>query len=516
MLLPPKVIHPEGDTKSSFKKREISALVADTFDGKIHIEWDPQAQVTPLGQLPFFIQFLKVGCLFEPWVDECPLRYTSNNAPKKVNILGSFLLSILSGHTRYAHITSLIGDSVNAKLLGMTKVVSDDCARRGLNKMDEAEGVRWLQEHLYYCYSPLLNQAWILDMDVTVKPLYGKQEGAVVGYNPHKPGRPSHTYHTYMIANLRLIMEVEVQAGDQSASTYSAPGLWALLERIPRYNWPAFIRGDSDWGNDTIMTEAEQRGVEYLFKLKKSPFVKKLILQHHCQSGWQKTHHGYEARSTELKLSTWIKPRRVIIVRRRLDKNIVIAPDTIKALPRQMSLIEPAEDMAAFEYSVLVSSLDAEVTTIVQHYRDRADCENNFDEIKNQWGWGGFVTQKIKPCRFVARMIALIYNWWSLFVRLAEPDKHYEAIVSRPLLLHSVGKQTSHAAQKTITITSTHGRASYVRAAYERICAFFDDLKAIAPQLTPLQCWYRILSEAMKKYLQGVILKPPDLISCST
>ena len=47
---------------------------------------------------------------------------------------------------------------------------------------------------------------------MTVKPLYGKQEGAVVGYNPHKPGRPSHTYHTYMIANLRLILEVEVQA----------------------------------------------------------------------------------------------------------------------------------------------------------------------------------------------------------------------------------------------------------------------------------------------------------------
>jgi hypothetical protein len=74
-----------------------------------------------LGQLPFFIQYLKMGHLFEPWVDECPLAYTSNNAPKKVNILGSLLLSILSGHTRYAHITSLMGDSVNAKLLGMTK-----------------------------------------------------------------------------------------------------------------------------------------------------------------------------------------------------------------------------------------------------------------------------------------------------------------------------------------------------------------------------------------------------------
>lgn len=513
MVLPPQIPHPKGETEISLKMREIATLVADTFDGKIHIEWDPQAQVTPLGQLPFFIQFLKVGHVFEPWVDDCPLSYGSNNAPKKIDVLGSLLLSILAGHTRYAHLTSLMGDTVNSRLLGMTKVISDDSARRALYKIDEADGIRWLQDHLYRCYSPLLSQLWILDTDVTVKPLYGKQEGAVIGYNPKKPGRPSHTYHTYMIANLRLIMDVDVQAGDQSASAYSAPGLWALLERIPQENWPAFIRGDCDWGNDAIMTEAEQRGVDYLFKLRQSSWVKKLILQQHCQPGWERTAEGWEAFSTELRLSTWKQPRRVVLVRRKLSKNIQVAPDAQQALPIQLSLLEPAEKLAAYEYSVLVTSLSHEVVSIVQHYRDRADCENNFDEIKNHWGWGGFVTRKIKPCRLIARMIALIYNWWSLFVRLAEPDKHYEAIVSRPLLLHGVGKQTTHAAQKTLTITSTHGRAAYVRAAYERVCQFFDDLKAIAPQLTPIACWYRILSEAMKKYLNGMILKPPEQVS---
>ena len=79
--------------------------------------------------------------------------------------------------------------------------------------------------------------------------LYGHQEGATIGYNHHKPGRPSLTYHTYMIANVRLILEVEVQAGNRSSSAYTASGLWALLDRIPRAHWPAFIRGDSDWGS---------------------------------------------------------------------------------------------------------------------------------------------------------------------------------------------------------------------------------------------------------------------------
>ncbi len=73
MVLPPKVIHPEGDQVTVFSKRKNSVLVADTFDGKIHIDWEPRAQVTSLGQLPFFIQFLKMGNLFQRWVDHSML-----------------------------------------------------------------------------------------------------------------------------------------------------------------------------------------------------------------------------------------------------------------------------------------------------------------------------------------------------------------------------------------------------------------------------------------------------------
>lgn len=70
--------------------------------------------------ITFFIQFLKLGGRFNPWVKDCPLHYQSNNAPKKIDVLGSLFLSILSGHRRYAHITNLMSDRVNSELLGMT------------------------------------------------------------------------------------------------------------------------------------------------------------------------------------------------------------------------------------------------------------------------------------------------------------------------------------------------------------------------------------------------------------
>jgi hypothetical protein len=41
----------------------------------------------------------------------------------------------------------------------------------------------------------------VLNIDNTIKPIYGNQEGVEVGYNPKKPGRPSHNYHTYMIGS---------------------------------------------------------------------------------------------------------------------------------------------------------------------------------------------------------------------------------------------------------------------------------------------------------------------------
>ena len=59
-----------------------------------------------------------------------------------------------------------------------------------------------------------------------------------------------------------------------------------------------------------------------------------------------------------------------------------------------------------------------------------------FDELKSQWGWGGFTTHDLHRCQLSARAVALIYNWWSLFVRLAHPEARLDCHVAfeRPAL----------------------------------------------------------------------------------
>ena len=97
MILPPVSTHPEGESENPEKCSDDSHIQLETFDGKVFVEWDPEGAVTPLAQLPFFIEFLKVGCRFEPWVEDCPLDYRSNNAPEKVDVLGSIFCLCFPG-----------------------------------------------------------------------------------------------------------------------------------------------------------------------------------------------------------------------------------------------------------------------------------------------------------------------------------------------------------------------------------------------------------------------------------
>jgi hypothetical protein len=499
--------HPAGEQPMVEPAAE-GAVTAETFAGRVHVEWEPAASVTTMGQLAFFIEYLRQAGLFEGFVADCPLRFVSPNAPAKRDVLGTIVLSVLAGHWRYAHITALRGDGVNAPLLGMKKVVSEDAVRRGLGKIEEAAGVGWLREQLAYCTRPLLGEPWILDVDTTVKPLYGHQEAAVVGYNPAKHGRPSQVYHAYLMAELRLVLEVELAAGNAHTSKHAAPGLWALIERLGPALSPRLLRGDSDWGNEGVMREAERRGLNYLFKLRLTAGVKRVLERAMGQRDWQDAGAGWQGKWGEVRLHGWGRQRRVVLLRRRLAGVMLTAR---AAGGRQLALgfVELDARQEAWEYAVLVSSLEAELVTIAQLYRDRGDAENSFDEFKNQWGWAGFTTHDLKRCRLMSRIVALVYNWWNLFVRLADPERHREAITSRPLLLHAIGRQTQHAGQTTITVTSPHGEHHRARRAFTRIAAFFAALRQTAEQLTDLDRWYRILSYALVKYLKGRQLDPP-------
>jgi hypothetical protein len=103
----------------------------------------------------------------------------------------------------------------------------------------------------------------------------------------------------------------------------------------------------------------------------------------------------------------------------------------------------------------------------------------------------------------------MCYNWWTLFTRLIEPDAHLEAITSRPLLLHAVGKQIQHAGQTIIQVSSSHGKFKLMELALCKLSAFFKTLRPCAEQLSVKERMRRVLHRAFKKFIDPMLHDPP-------
>ena len=96
--------------------------------------------------------------------------------------------------------------------------------------------------------------------------------------------------------------------------------------------------------------------------------------------------------------------------------------------------------------------------------------------------------------------VALVYNWWSLFTRLSSPGKRAEAITSRPLLLHAIGRKTSHSNQSTLTLTSLHAEANKIQLAMKSVARFLNHIRSIAEQLKPVERWRLMLLAVIRAF----------------
>lgn len=504
--------HPQGETNLTPSEGPRQLVPIDTAGGRVHVQWDDDSPVTPMGQFVFFVHFLAAGGLLEEFFQGAPLNYESRNSPKVIDVLGTAILSILAGHRRYAHINGLRFDTINPPLLGMTGVVSEDCVRRGIGRMDEDEALKWLGGQMKRCWGPLLEKEWILDVDTMIKTVYGKGEGMEVSYNPHKPGRPSHVYHTYFIAGIRICLGTDVERGSKHAPKYGMPYLWKWLDDLPKERWPTLIRADCAYGNESILCEAEKRKLPYLFRLKQTPNVKKLVVKLEQEGQWEGLPDSpWEAIESKLRLHGWSRTRRVVILRRPTRAK---RPTSKKQRKDELALEgESIVTGPVYDYVVLVTPLDMELHSIGQLYRDRADAENVFDELKNQWGWGGFTTHDLKRCRIMSMLIALIYNWWSLYTRLVDDRQHHEAITSRPAMLNAVARQTEHAGQRKIRVSLLHSSSERIKELIEDSSHFIFRVLEIAEQFSAPDRWRLILTRIFRRYLNGTYLiePPPEL-----
>ena len=144
-----------------------------------------------------------------------------------------------------------------------------------------------------------------------------------------------------------------------------------------------------------------------------------------------------------------------------------------------------------------------------KHYRDRADAENCFDELKNQWGWGGYTSRRLVSSSLMANLIALFYNWWSLYLRFYDEGHHREAIRTRPMLMSGVGRQVQSGGQRTVKVSVLHERGGLIAQAVTFISKELQDIRVITKRWSVIQRWTLLLTRVLRHWLGGKWL--PDL-----
>ncbi len=206
--------------------------------------------------------------------------------------------------------------------------------------------------------------------------------------------------------------------------------------------WPALLRGDVAWGVEPVMARAEQDGAG----LSVSP----------ADDGKRQTGADQDDGRTRLDGGgAWLAGQGDHAAAGGLEPaapHRSAAPQARSAAGDRSSTPSRSSRGSALPRSGLIASVGntprwshrwtARSSRWVSCTATGATAENAFDELKNQWGWGELhdaLTGSAADCSRAA--LRWIFNWWSLFVRLADLDHRPEAITSRPLLMQAIARQ---------------------------------------------------------------------------
>ncbi len=344
------------------------------------------------------------------------------------------------------------------------------------------------------------------------------------GYNPGKPGRPSHAYHSFWVAHLRLCLDVQVQPGNQTQGSFGLGRVLEWLKQRPAQQRPEFVRGDISYGTEKWMQQLEELGVAYLFRLKQTKGVKEWIHFIERENNWEQSPTGWSYCESTLQLSGWSRSRRVVVYRRAHRRKVSSKPKSAQ-LPgptgeseQQLALELVEEELTHHEYAIYVTALKHPAGEIRCRYNPRGDNENGYDELKNQWSWCGFTLQDIARSELMACLIALIYNWWSLYTKLVEEEIAREAITSRPMFLMHVAKASTHERTRSLVIFCAHAQSAQIKEKLERAALRLKQWALLtAEQLKVRSLWKRIIGHILSHHrnFRGQGDRAPPMIEAS-
>jgi hypothetical protein len=378
----------------------------------------PDRSLTGVGGLVAFGQFLKelgldweLGQLFGDMKSGPLVVYPM---PGQLRLL---IDANAAGEQRVFGLEALAGDPLFEYLAGGV-VPSIDTVYRDLCRFDESclESLHTLMARHGHAGMKSLKSVH-LDIDTTVEPLFGRQEGALPGPNPHYHGRPSYHPLLAVVAETRLCCGAKLRPGNHSLGDDDAQTIGGYVRDAVSHLRPGAmltVRMDAGADCSEILREIDAAGAFFNVKLKLSADLVGAIV---FAENWRTVEVDADGKplrqvaEISFQRRGWTSAERPfrVVATRYLDR------DTGKQVQ-----LWPDLEYAVQAFVTNNTLLDAE--DIVADYDGRAEIEALIAELKNGIGIGK-VPSKDFNANHAAFLIKLLsHNLVRRFVNAVAPE----------------------------------------------------------------------------------------------
>jgi hypothetical protein len=298
------------------------------------------------------------------------------------DLLLALLYAVISGLRRINKTEILQYNGTFLNLLGLDRFPDQSRLRRFLKALSPSAIRQLVRLHdrlrLQWFEVPSAPGSLLFDLDSVVVTVYGKQQGARLGYNPKKKGRRS--YHPLLCfeATRQEFWHGSLRPGDCSANTGVVHFMRRCLAKLPA-GWPRSrirVRADSGFFGNKFISYLEANGCGYVIVAKMYPTLRRKVLGLRFAGA----PNGIGIAEFKYQCEGWKKPRRFVAIRRLLPED-----------PNEATQLMLLKDRR-YAYQAMVTNLTLGPYRLWRFYVQRANIEKNIRELLYDYPLGKIPT----------------------------------------------------------------------------------------------------------------------------
>ena len=336
------------------------------------------------------------------------------------------MLGIMSGANRIKKIETFSRDPLIHEIFGIADKIDEDTISNRIRRFEQRQNCELMDiigNTSKKVHKQLGTKKDILDLDSTVKTVYGNQEGSGKGYNPEKKGAMS--YHPLMgfLNSTRECILSWLRPGNTYTSNNTAEFIKQVFAMLEENINHLLVRADSGFFDNTIISEIETRpNTDYIIKVKLKN-LNRLLSGQYWESiigmpAWEMTEFYHKSAGCE-------KERKFVAMRR------------IRKIEEEGMFFPRIE----YDYFCYVTNIYESPLFIHNEYGDRGTCENWIEAVKNQMFAGSLLTQDFWANEALWLASVMSYNV-SVWMRALTDEKswHEEPMTFRSWFIQLAGK----------------------------------------------------------------------------